>query len=290
MATELGQILDAIGTESVSKIDWLMHQKVLLYRTKTIRAGDYVDVECYPIYTREGKEEARKAKMLITSEERAMYNERQARLWFERKLNTNFTSKDIHLTTTYGKKAPETLDGVAKDFRAFIRRINYRLQKKGSAKCKYMAVIEVGTHGGRPHLHIVMSCDLTREEIEEIWGLGYCNADRLQMDASGLKALAKYMTKGKDARAKGKKRWLCSKGLKMPVVTVADHKVTRREAMSIAQDAEMNGQSVMLKKFPGAELTEMRVKMSERVAGAYIYASLYRPKKGTGNRKQGKEG
>lgn len=279
MATELGQILDTIGTENANKAEWLMHQKVLLYRTKTIRAGNYLDVECYPIYTREGKQEARRAKALITTEERALYNERQARRWFMRKMNANFTPQDKHVTVTYGKQAPDTLDGVAKDFYRFIRRINYRLMKKGCPKCKYMAVIEVGTHGGRPHLHIVMSCDLTREEIEEIWGLGYCNADRLQMDADGLKALAKYMTKGKDARAKGKKRWLCSKNLKMPVVTVADHKVTRREAMSIAQDAEMNGQSVMLKKFPGAELTELRVKMSERVAGAYIYASLYRPKK-----------
>ena len=277
MATELGQVLDMMGAEDTGKMEYLRHQRVLLYRTKTITAGDYVDVECYPIYTREGRQEARRAKALISTEERARYNEQQAIRWFWRKLNANFTDRDFHVTLTYSRKAPEELDGVAKDFARFIRRVNYRLQKRGMEACRYMAVIERGEKNGRPHLHAVMRCGLGRDELEDVWGLGYCNADRLKPGKDGLKALGKYMTKGRDARAKGKKRWLCSKNLKMPRVTVADHKVTRREAQLIAQDAELNGQAVLLKKYPGAEVTELRVKMSERVAGAYIYASLYRP-------------
>ena len=54
---------------------------------------------------------------------------------------------------------------------------------------------DTGQKAVRFHHHVILKCQLTRDEIEGCWvrkkkRMGTTNADRLQMDKSSLEALA----------------------------------------------------------------------------------------------------
>jgi hypothetical protein len=204
-------------------------------------------------------------------------NDKRAQTRFRRKAETNFGRSDYFLTLTYRGEAPD-MEQARKDFRNFISRVNRRRAKKGLQPCKYMAVIEAGNRSGRAHHHALIEGGLTREELEDIWGRGYANCDRLKPDHDGLKAVCTYMLKaaGSTARQKDAKRWSCSRNLKEPRITESVHRVSRRMAARIAEDAEVQGEIVFRKLFPQLQLTELTVRRSDWIAGAYIYARMVR--------------
>lgn len=90
----------------------------------------------------------------------------------------------------------------------------------------------------RFHHHVILKCQLTRDEIEGCWvrkkkRMGTTNADRLQMDKSSLEALANYLMK----YPKRKHRWRRTRGIRDPILpTPNDSKYTRRGIERIAKD------------------------------------------------------
>lgn len=274
-ATELERLLRDTETKEADEL--LRHNRVLCYKTRTWHCGETVEVEAYPIYKRGTPDEARMKERIRSSKAQQKQNDKMAEDMFRRKAETNFGRKDFFLTLTYRGPAP-TMEQARRDFRNFIDRVNRRRARKGIPQCKYMAVIEAGNRSGRAHHHVLIDGGLSREEYEEIWGKGFANCDRLQTKDNGLKGVCKYMLKaaGTEARAKDQKRWTCSRNLKDPKVTESTHRVTKRQAAKIAADAEFFGPEVMRKLYPGLQLTEIRAKRSEFLAGAYIFARLCR--------------
>ena len=276
MKTDLEEIFEIESGHGASEA-LLRHNRVLCYKTRTIRMGEAVEVEAYPVYSRAYPDAARMKERVKSSRAQQRLNDKRAELHFRRKAEANFGRNDYFLTLTYSGAAP-SMEQAQRDFRNFVARVNRARKKKGLGPCRYMAVLEAGNRSGRAQHHVLIDGGLSREEIEGIWGKGYANAKRIDLSNNGLVPLAKYMLKsaGSEARAKDRKRWTCSRNLKEPRVTESVHRVTKRQAARIAQDAELQGEGIFRKMYPGAELVELEVRRSDFLAGAYIFARLRR--------------
>lgn len=245
------------------------------YRCKTIKAGDQLECEIYPIWNTQT--EAKKAKKAITREAQKAQNEKNARKRLIRRINANFGPGDIELTLTYDEDHIPVLEEARRDMQNYIRRVKRLRKAQGLPEMKYVYVIEYAGEDGAPkrvHHHIIMS-GMDRDAAEKLWGKGRANSARLQPDEKGLEGLARYITKSLP-RFKSEKRWCCSKNLIEPTVTVADTKITRRKAARLAHDADAYGKDLFEHLYPGYTYTDIEIKYSPYVAGVYIYTRMRR--------------
>ena len=269
----------------------LQHRRVRRYRVKTIKSGDVLECEIYPIW--DTKAEAGRARRAKTKEAQRRINVRNARKRFCRLVNTNFAAGDLWLTLTYSGEQPD-LEQARRDMQNYIRRVRTYRARHGLPELKYAYVIEyMGDDGrrARVHHHIIMSA-MDRDAAESLWGKGRANADRLQPDDGGLTGVAMYMTKGVGAGGgQGTKRWAASRNLAKPIETVADHKVSKARVERLARDiGEAKG--IFERLYRGYTYTDCKVTRSDFVAGAYIYVTMRRQvargKGGKGGKGHGK--
>lgn len=251
----------------------LRHEHVYRYRTKTIRSGNVLECEIYPIWNT--RSEARTAKAHITREAQRKMNERNARKTLTRKINANFDENDLCITLTYKGTVPDEQQA-RKDIRNYMRRVREYRRRNDMPDLKYVYVVEFENGDGgrkkkRVHHHVIMS-GMDRDEAERIWGKGYANTRRLQPDAYGLEALARYIVKDPT----GSKRWCASRNLKEPKITTADTKISRRKVEAMALDFEEAAPAIFSKAYPDYAYLDCAVNRSEFVAGAYIYARMHR--------------
>lgn len=267
-----------MGREADYQLDGGHYQSkgVLLYRTKTIKAGDYLECEMYPVLALDhGQREKRQG---VTKETQKKINLRNAQKRLARLMNANFGRGDLlaHLTEATGC----TEEQAARDARNFVARLRTRFRRAGK-ELKYIYVIEETGEGPRKRHHIHMALTggvLGRDEIEQLWGKGLARVDRVQAQEKGLTGFAQYITQRKTTQEKLlKRRWACSKNLRKPQETVSSRKFSRRDARQIAEAAQSSARTLFAKKYPGYRLVEEpEIKYSEWTAGAYIYAFLVR--------------
>ena len=272
-------------------------------RTKTIIAGDSLEVESFPLIRVDAtaKTECRKRG---TTPAQAALNLRNARKKLQRYAETNFTTEDyvLHPTFDYGfvdrsctntddairewerLGYPMDEDAARRHMRNYIARIRRLIARKGGnpKDFKYIYVIE-STKEPRPeeynplppryHYHMIvcsMGKLITIEELNALWQYGYTKAEPLDFRFNGLEGLCKYITK----QRRFTRRWAHSKNLREPEIKVSDRKISRRRAAMIARDVQFNGREILEKIYPGYALEDVQVKFSDFVAGAYIYARL----------------
>ena len=281
----------------------------LKFRTKTIKSGNVLEVEVYPIW--KTRSEERRAKEKTTKASQAAVNDRNARKRLDRLVNTNFGAEDLLVTLTYAGAAPDPQQG-AKDIRNYIRRVKYYRAKHGLPEMKYIYVQEWEDEGSgfrcqgsepvqlvfegmqstflepvkakRVHYHIIMS-GMDRDEAERLWKKGRVNSRKLQPDEFGLRDLTGYLLKA----PKTKKRWYGSRNLQEPKITVSDHKFSRRQIWKLADHFDGDEAGAVLRKvYPGyIPAAEPIVRTSEFVSGFYVYARMYRIRgQGSGFRDQ----
>lgn len=164
-------------------------------------------------------------------EERRRQSLRDSRNLTKRLALMNFNNGDKFLTLTFDPSRFDdhskirNLDFVDKEFKKFIQRFNYKFK----TKLKYLAVRE--THkSGVFHFHMIcnwekdFSCE---EEIraserflgKEVWKHGFVDIKTINHVDNVGAYIIKYMTKDLSIELfKGKKMYLCSKGLKRPFV------------------------------------------------------------------------
>lgn len=273
-------------------------------RTRTVRAGEFLEVEAYPLITLEApaREEYRKRS---TSAAQRKINLENARKRVRRLLENNFSSGDfvLHPTFDYGfedygfanaKEKREEFyrrgyplgdDDARKEIRNFIKRVKRYIKRHGGdvKAFKYLYVIEktkeprdgdINAVAAHYHYHMAMSgCGvLTISTINELWDKGYTKAEPVDMRFNGLKGLGRYMVKQSRTT-----RWAKSRNLAEPEIRVSDRKISRRRLAQIAREVQYAGKEIFEKLYPGYRLEEEPVvKYSDFVAGAYIYARMRR--------------
>lgn len=198
------------------------------YALKTIKAGEQLEVEIYPIFGKKEDipEEGRVKKS--NREAQGRLNDKNARKRVERLINANFGNEDLWCTFTYDDEhlpADGDIDAALKNVKRFIKRLNYRRKKLGLPNCKYIYVTEYNPDAKiRWHHHVVMDGLLDRDTVEKTWKCGKrSQIRRLEKDENGLSGMANYIVKEKD-RIRSEKRWNSSQGLKQPEVKVVKNK------------------------------------------------------------------
>ena len=253
------------------------------YRRRTTVSGPRIDAEVFPVFGRGVKTMLRRAKHNVTPEAQQRANQERSILRAVQIIEANFGDQDIALGLTYGGEAP-TPDRVDKDLRNFIERVKRKRQKMRLPELKYWASIggdempAAGYSGKRPHIHVFMNGGISRDELEQMWGHGYANVDRLQPGSEGLAAIATYFAKQIQDRKtkKGSRRWRASKNLVKPVRRSRDAKMANARVRRIAYDFENEAKAVMEKLYPGYQLQKCTVRYSDLVPGVYIRCVLRR--------------
>lgn len=175
-------------------------------------------------------EDTKHSKEIDRVVERRQQTVRDARNTTRRLALKNFESGDKFLTLTFDPKkhTEKNLRDISFTddlFKKFIKRFNYRFK----TKLKYVAVREFHK-SGRIHYHVL--CDWKKELIfedeirenerilgEDVWKHGFVDIKQLDRVDNVGAYIIKYMTKNVAIEFfKGKKIYLCSKGLERPFV------------------------------------------------------------------------
>lgn len=256
-----------------------LRQGVSLYRTSTVTAGQTREIDVYPIWDNRKTAAVARTERAKHREAQRKVDRRNAQKKLRRLINNNFSAGDILITNTYTPGTdPADEQAAQRQMQNYIRRLKRLRARRGLPEMRYIYVTEV-THsearGTRYHHHMIMSGGITREEAESLWKLGYSNSRTARPDRDWLGGFAHYMTKAKETQDKALKRgWCCSKNLRQPAYTHADHKISIRKAQRIARQMEDEGRKILEKQNPGYTLTEIVVKHSQYAPGVYIYARM----------------
>lgn len=263
------------------RLQALGDKHIVKYRTKTIKSGNVLECEVYPVWnTHTSTARARKEKASRPAQKRL--NEKNALKNVIRLVNANFTNADIWGTFTYEtKRLPKTVEDAERVFGNFLRRLKYHARRLGYPPLKYVYWTEFendeGKNKHRVHHHIVTNF-ADRDLAERLWRNGArTQTRRLQADESGYEGMVRYCMK--DPR--GTKRYKTSKNLTKPQITVADYKFTRRKINKLVR-GDISAEDVFEKMYKGYALTSYTPRTSEFVSGAYVYVKMARknPPKG----------
>lgn len=277
MYEDLFQIEEQFEDNAQQRMNKLRDKQIIKYRMKTIKSGDVLECEIYPIW-KTVTPGTRLAVQNASRKAQRNLNDRNAQKHVVRLINTNFTREDIWATFTYADgQVPESPEAAKKDMQNYIRRAKRYMKKNGMGELKYVYVTEFTRNGEniRVHHHIVMNLR-DRDVAESIWQNGsYTHTRRLQPNDFGLTGLAKYITKEKQNTKvrQTSKRYSVSRNLKQPIITVADSKITRGRVEKIAQH-EVDPQQFFERVYKDYTFKAMDVKYSHYVSGAYLYAQL----------------
>ena len=299
----------AYASDDIQQGTRLNHDDVGGYRTKTVRAGDWLYVSMYPLIgintDREQKkrlqefedERAKKAKLRLKY---ARYNNKRRMTEFEQMVHANITKGDLHVCCTYDQQDYRDYDNLIfrsredakRDIRNYIRRVRHMLKKNGVDLNQFRWICVTVTkesvkEAARPlpdrhHHHLLFHGvpEYLRDDVENLWREGYCNADRLREDSEGFARVANYVARQEgsfNGENSGEKSFTTSRNIIKPTITTSDSKISRRRAAMIAADVRSFGAEIFGKLFPEYRITEEPVvNTSVFVAGAYIYARLRR--------------
>ena len=206
-------------------------------------------------------------------------NAKKAKRYFEALVEANFKgNRDLVVHPTFSEdNYPESEEQAHKLVKNWIARLNYRRKKLGLPDCKYIIFFERSPRG-RMHFHVLMDGQLSREEVENKWQLGYCNADRLRSDPKiGLQKIISYLSKGGETDEKNSKRWISSKGLIKPWVSCSKNtKISRKRfevLKSIPEDSELLRVTIE-RDNPGYELQDVERSVSEETGQMYLFCRM----------------
>lgn len=240
-------------------------RRIICGRSKA--TANYQEIEIYPMNgtpaSRAIDEEL--ARSPRTPKAQQDQNAKAARKHFIQLLITNFTEQDTHTSATYSDETlPETEEQAERDANNFLRHIATKCRANSLPPPQGITVIEwqdeaEGQKAVRFHVHFVLHCGLSRDEIESCWHrkgrrLGWVNSDRLQLDKCSLEALADYLLKYTNR----KHRWKRTRGIKDPIKPKPnDEKYTRRLVEKIAKDpTKLHNPDYWAQKYPGWILNE----------------------------------
>lgn len=254
-----------------------------MYRTCTYKSGneespsELIESIIYPsFHTKEDMPVTRKKKA-GTSQAQRNLNDKNARRYFIRLVNTNFVPGDLFVTLGWDDEhMPGSEEDAQKDIRNYIARINRLRAKLGLGKMKYIYILAFDGYA-RPHFHILMSGEgMDRDEVENKWGkCSRPNSKRLKPDEDFLlTGIATYITQNPHK----KKRWVPSKNLKKPDEPTKSYTKFRKKGVDkMVTDHEVL-KAELEKAYPGCTFLDAEIKYNGVNACWYIYARLTKKK------------
>ena len=246
------------------------------YRRRITLAGDRMECEIYPVFGRDDEQRARAAKKNITPAKQKRLNDERARRHLIQLADANFTEKDIHLTLTYRQET--SLEQCKKDVRNFLLRVKRYRERNNLGELKYIYTIEgkrekiKGYGTTRIHVHMLMNSGVSRERLEEMWEMGYANADRLQPNERGLEEIASYIIK---EAATGRK-YSASRNLTQPLRRTTDARTSNRVVKAIAMDIRNEAKEQTERMYPRYRFVDCKVFFSDQLDGVYIRVLMRR--------------
>ena len=267
------KILDEVYQHEPADINAIGDKQIIKYRTKTIKSGDVLECEIYPVW--KTYSEVRKAKASVSAQAQINLNHKNRVKNVIRLVNANFTDKDIWATYTYSDDLmPLTYDEAIKEMTKYIRRLKNYTKKHNQPELKYIYVTELSKKG-RFHHHIVINFQ-DRDVAEQLWKGGKRKQTRrLQADESGYEGLARYITKEEIKDSPNRKNYICSKNLIKPTITTSDYKVSRAQARKIAE-GKINPIVLFQKLYQSYAFNDITFKTSDYVSGVYLYVKMHR--------------
>ena len=247
------------------------------YCTKTEKAGDTLVLTVYPILGRSDRAKAEAARKAMSRERQTRYNRERARRRLALLMDANFGKNDLHVTLTY-RGTPPDYEQARKDVRNYLRAVKRMREKAGLPEMKYIYVIEEEGGDGekrRIHVHLMMTGGVSREALEEKWGRGYANCDRLQPEeGTGLLELARYFTKV--TMEKHRRAWSASKNLRQPRTTVSRTRMSNARVRRLCQEMPGSAVEVLGKLYPGYKVGAVEPYVSDWIPGVYLRIRLRR--------------
>lgn len=254
-----------------------------MYRTRTYKSGneespsELIESIIYPSFHTKEDMPVTKKKKAGTSPAQRNLNDKNARRYFIRLVNTNFVPGDLFVTLGWDDEhMPESEEDAKKDIRNYVDRINRLRAKLGLGKMKYIYILAFDGYA-RPHFHILMSGEgMDRDEVENKWGkCSRPNSKRLKPDEDFLlTGIATYITQNPHK----KKRWVPSKNLKKPDEPTKSYTKFRKKGVDkMVTDHEVL-KAELEKAYPGCTFLDAEIKYNGINACWYIYARLTRKK------------
>lgn len=207
-------------------------------RTKKYYTGDYLEIEVFNV-SKKKKPVSRARKVKESSPAQKNLNDKRRKRYFVRLVNSNFRKGDLTIELTYSNEhLPEDRDEMRRDIRNFIARVKRRFKKQFPDRAfKYIYVIPKCSVDGsgskaRPHFHMFLTGGLDRDLIEELWGKGYANTDRIKFTEVGATGKAIYMAD----QARSERSWSGSQNLIKPEPVVSDKAITASQMDRIIND------------------------------------------------------
>ena len=268
------------------------------YREKIYKCGDYFEADIFPVFAKANKR--RKAKYKPTSDMQTRLNQRNAERYLTRLLNLNFTEEDISVTLTYEDKyLPNTFEEAEADVYNFFRRLKRLRKKLGLSEIVYVKI----AGPGRFHFHIPMTGGIDDKAIQKLWPYGYANIIHFEFNENGIEGHARYIASQfedldeidifsvfdineetgevteKDgrisARAKGKRRYSCSRNIKRPVAEEYDGRISASRVEELAT-VDSGSRTAFEKMYPGYCLADCKPYYNAENGGYYLHVRMYR--------------
>lgn len=250
-----------------------------LYRTLTTKAGQTLLADIYPSFRHQSDMPRGKRVKESTAAQKQLNTKRSVQELINR-INANFGEGDLWMTLEYDPEhLPESLKDAQRILGNYIKKVNRKLKKMVKPKMKYICVTEysdpVSGKTKRVHHHIVLSCDLHRDELEKMWLQGERTKSEYlhPTKESWLKGLGIYISKGNYRKKSGQRRWTCSKGLKKPDKTKSYCKFRKKDVRELVEDFE-HARELMEKKYPGYRLVDLKQYWNDMNESWYIHAEM----------------
>ena len=273
---------ESINNLAESEIDKALKKGKIkkIYATKIVEAGNMVDVEIYPEFTRK-KQISNKPLTKKQKKAKRNLNDKNAKKYLKRLINANFKNGDIYATFTCDDNhLPSDIDEAHKIMTLYIKRLNYERKKRGLGKTKYVYVIEYKPSAKiRWHFHAIMDGALDMDTVEQKWKASRRNQTRrVAENDDGLDELSNYLGK-EPVREKHQKRWSCSLGLKKPKERKNHYMFKGSHVKKIVKEQNTLEKKIY-KFFPDANIRKAEIFYNNYNGLFYINVRLKKDEKG----------
>lgn len=251
----------------------------------TIDAGKAKIIKFYPVTNSGSVIPDNKRKTNKTKEQMQQENKNRAVKLFVLKALNNFDENDFIITCEYLPQfAPETDEQFKRDIQNYIKRVKYRMNKKGldATKLKYHFAISCSTFQsgykkGEPRYHFhgfIKAEGMTAEELRSLWKYGIMGRiDRFKPEMYGPEGWALYCAQ--QATSTGH-RYMSSLNCKLPIPKEKKKAYISRRRLTELAEKKIDDKEFWEKKYPGYSFVRMEACFNEISCQYYITVVMYK--------------